>query len=77
MVNKVLRFKNLTYVATDRGLYNDGNSILSDNVQFGLETEMEDTASESVALQINDIVAGVDAIYCGSDSGVIYRFYDE
>lgn len=76
VVNKILRFKNLTYVATDRGLYNDGNSLLSNSVQFGLETGLEDSAGDSVDLTINDIAAGDSALYCCSSNGKIYRFFD-
>ncbi len=73
VVNKILRFKNITWVATDRGLYNDGNSILSDAIQFGLQTEMEDSATASANIEVNDIVSGGDALYCCASNGKVYR----
>lgn len=75
VVNKILRYKNLTYVATDKGLYNDGNSILSDLVQFGLEASLDGDADKSVNVKVNDITAG-KALYCCSSAGYVYRFYD-
>lgn len=75
-VNKIMRFKNLTWVATNRGLYIDSNTILSDSVQFSLQTTLEDTASLSASIEINDISHGQDAIYCASSTGNVYRYYD-
>lgn len=75
-VGQIHRFKNLTWVATDVGLYNDGNSLLGDNAQFGLETTLEDSSTESAAVEVNDIVSGKDALYCGASNGKIYRRYD-
>lgn len=77
VVNKILRHKNLTWIGTDKGLYNDGNSILSDSVQFGVQTDMEDSLSASIALEINDLAAGADALYAGASNGKIYRYLDE
>lgn len=77
-INKIVRFKNITYVATDKGLYNDANSILSDNVQFGLEELLEeDGASVSASVQVNDIGAWHDALYCCASNQKIYRYYDD
>ncbi len=75
VVNKILRFKNLTWVATDRGFYHDGNSILSDAVSFGLQ-DLESSITASAAIEVNDIVNGVDALYCGASNSKIYRFFD-
>lgn len=75
-INKIIRFKNLTWAGTDNGLYNDGNSILSDSIQFGLQTDLESTTLESSKINISDIVHGEDAIYCSSSS-TIYRFLDD
>ncbi|MHA2279315.1 MAG: hypothetical protein ACXAC5_00280 [Promethearchaeota archaeon] len=75
VISKILRFKNLTWIATDKGLYNDGNSVLSDGVQFGLQTELEDSSSESANINISDITAGEDALYCSAENK-IYRFLD-
>ena len=72
-----MRFKNLTWVGTDKGLYNDGNSILSDHVQFGLETELQDTEAKSAAVQINDISNGENFLYCCDAEANIYRLNDE
>lgn len=76
VVNKIFRHKNITYIATDQGLYNDGNSLLSQSVQFGLETTLEDSSDSSAALKINDIVAGENALYCCATNSKIYRFFD-
>lgn len=73
-INKILRFKSLTWAATDKGLYNDANSILSDSVQFGLE-RLEDTVTDSTQLNVSDIAAGVDSLYC-SAGNMIYRLLD-
>ena len=77
VVNKIIRFKNLTFVATDKGLYNDGNSVLSKNVQFGLETSIEDSAENSAELKINDICSGQNSLYCCATNGKIYRRYEQ
>lgn len=77
VVNKILRFKNLTWLATDRGLYHDSNSMLSDNVSFSLQTTMESSTDLSSKIQVNDIVSSEDAVYCCSSAGKIYRFFDE
>jgi len=73
VVNKIVRFKNITWVATDRGLYNDGNSLLSDSAQFGLQL-IESTASNS-DIPISDIAHGLESIYCSGIS-IVYRFMD-
>lgn len=73
VINKILRFKNITWIATNKGLYNDANSILSDNMQFGLQSEMD---NDAVDLHVSDIVAGSSAIYACSNS-VVYRLLDE
>ncbi|KKM70614.1 hypothetical protein LCGC14_1438980, partial [marine sediment metagenome] len=77
VVNKVFRFKNLTWVGTDRGLYDDGNSLLSNSVQFGLATDLEVDTSTSASTPINDITSWGDALYACSDNGKIYRYWDE
>jgi len=77
VVNAVHRFKSLLWVGTDHGLYNDGNSVLSDSIQFGLDNEVEETSLDSSNVVINDIVSGTDALYCCSNSGKIYRFWDD
>ena len=73
VISKIVRFKSLTWIATDKGLYADGNSILSDSVSFGLQN-LEDTEDLSVAVEVTDIVAGSADLYCSSGSGKIYRF---
>lgn len=75
VVSKILRFKNITYVATDKGLYNDANTLLSDSIQFGLE-DIEKDLNESVKKSINDIYAYGDALFCCSTEGCIYKYYD-
>ena len=75
VVTKIVRFKSLTWLATDKGLYNDGNSILGESIQFGLLADLESTASASAQLNISDIDFGVDAFYC-SAGNKIYRFLD-
>lgn len=75
VVNKIIRFKNINFIATDKGLYNDGNSMLSETIQFGLEIIEEDLNS-SINLAINDIVKDDNALYCGSSNGKIYRFFN-
>lgn len=75
-VNKIIRHKNITWIGTDRGLYNDGNSLLSDSVQWGFQTDIEENISQSMSLKINDITYGTDALYVGAHNGKIYRFFD-
>lgn len=75
IINKVVRFKSLTWVGTDKGLYSDGNSILSDSIQFGLETGLEDSTRASAQLNVSDIAYGANAFYC-SAGNKIYRFLD-
>ena len=77
VINKVVRFKNLTYVGTDKGLYNDGNSILSNHVAFGLEVGLDEDAATSAQVHVSDIAFGADALYCSSGDGCLYRFLDE
>ena len=77
VVNAMMRFKNLTWVGTDHGIYNDGNSILGSDVSFGPETGIEDDLTSSVAVEINDITHGTDAIYACGSNGKIYRFWDD
>lgn len=77
VINKVLRFKNLTWVGTDKGLYNDGNSILSDQVTFGLESELDTDAQTSATIHISDIAHGITSLYCASGDGRLYRLLDE
>lgn len=74
VINKILRFKNLTWIATDKGLYDDGNTILSDSVQFGLQN-IESDILQSAGVEVNDITSGSDALYCCSGSN-IYRYLD-
>lgn len=76
VVNKIVVFKGLTWVATDRGLYHDANSLLSDSAQFTLQVGMEDTATTSAAIEVNDIVYGTNALYCCASNGKIYRCLD-
>lgn len=73
VLNKILRFKNITWLATSLGLYNDANTLLSDHVDFGAA---EDLDNGILPAKLNDLVAGSDALYCGSRNGVVYRFLD-
>lgn len=77
VVNSIMRFNNLTWVGTDHGIYNDGNSILGSNVSFGPETSIEDSLIESVSVEINDITHGREAVYACGSNGKIYRFWDD
>ncbi len=70
VINKILRYKENTWLATDHGLYSDGNSILSDNVAFGLVSV--DGGDGDIC--INDLVAGENRIYCCSNSGTLFRY---
>lgn len=75
-VNKIIRFNNLTWIGTDRGLYNDANSILSDQVQFGLQ-DIEVDLAKSIAVNVSDIVYGASVVYCSGTNKRIYRYFDE
>ena len=75
IVSKIERYKNLTFIATDRGLYDDGNTVLGSGVNFSLQTEMEETATDSSQVAINDIAQGEDALYCCGNNGKIYRYF--
>lgn len=76
IVNKIFRFKNITWAATDKGLYNDGNTILTESTAFSLE-RLEPTLSASIDLSINDISCSSDALYCCGSNGKIYRYWDD
>lgn len=76
VINTLIRAKNLTWIGTDKGLYNDGNSILSDSVQLGFETGLE-TSSLGSVVEVNDIAVGSQAIYACGSNGKVYRYYDE
>lgn len=69
-INKMLRHRHNTYIATDYGLYNDGNSILSEQ----MATSLQYLESGSSTIEINDIVSGEWAIYAAGGNGKIYRF---
>ena len=75
VINYVLRYRNLTWIGTDKGLYNDGNSILSDTVQFGLQN-IENSLADSVVIPINCVISGGDAVFCCSSTGNLYRLLD-
>lgn len=74
-VNKITRFKNLTWIATDKGLYNDANSILSDAIQFGLQSEMDESIN-TTDLNISDITTVNNALFCCANN-IIYRYLNE
>lgn len=76
-VNKILRFMDTTWVATDKGLYSDSNSIVSSGVAFKLESTLEESSLASAAVAVTDVIAGSKAMYCCGSNGTIYRFYDE
>lgn len=75
-VNKVVRYKNNTFIASDRGLYADGNSILSDRIALA-DMKIEPDHDEALLLEVNDIAAGADALYCCTNRGRVYRYYDD
>jgi len=76
VVNKIYRFKNITYIGTDAGLYSDGNSILSNNVAFDVISDIADDIDAALVLHINDITSINDALYCCDSNGNLYRFFD-
>ncbi|MCK5851159.1 MAG: hypothetical protein KAH23_09610 [Kiritimatiellae bacterium] len=73
VVNKIVRHKNFTWMGTNQGLYHDSNSILSDQVGWGLQN-LETSNSDDI--KINDIAVGEDAIYAGASNGKVYRYYN-
>lgn len=75
-INKIERFKNITYLATNSGIYRDGNSILSNSVQFGSDITLDEDLETSLSVSINDITHSSDALYCCGSNGKIYRFFD-
>jgi hypothetical protein len=75
-VNRVVRYKNNTFIASDRGLYADGNSILSDRIALA-DMKIEPDHDEALLLEVNDIAAGADALYCCTNRGRVYRYYDD
>lgn len=75
-INCIIRHKNITWIGTDKGLYSDSNSILSDSVQWGLQTELEDGITASKSVIVNDLISDGLALYACSSNGKIYRFYD-
>lgn len=79
VVNRLYSYKNLLWVATDKGLYSDAGTMFSEKVAFSLQT-IKPTGYESV-IPVNDITATVqelntehEALYVGGDDGIIYRF---
>lgn len=75
-VSKIVRFKNLTWIATDKGLYNDGNSVLTESMAYALQ-DIENDIAKSATISVNDIAYGRDAIFCGASNGKIYRYWDD
>ena len=76
VINMVMRFKNLTWLATDAGLYNDANSILSDAVDFSRDSGLDGNPDTYVPSHISDVSHGTQAVYCASSTGKIYRYWD-
>jgi hypothetical protein len=77
-INKLYRFKNITWIGTDKGLYADANTIMSEDISFGLQTTLEEEGAEaSMGVTINDITSGNDALFCCSDQSKLYRYLDE
>lgn len=76
VINKIYRFKNITFAGTDIGLFADGNSIMSDKVAFNRYTDIETTSDLSASISINDIDSYGNKLYCCSNTGKIYRYYD-
>lgn len=72
-VSIVTRFKSLTWLATDKGIYNDNNSILSDLLGWSSAAPIE-VDPDDCLVPINDITCSSNALYCGSSNGKIYRF---
>ena len=72
-VNAIHRFKGMTWAGTDRGLFNDSNSVLSDSVAFGRQTGLEDTTSDDALIEVNVITSSGNNLYCGSSTGKLYR----
>lgn len=72
VVNRFIRFKNLTWIATDKGLYNDSNTVMSDSIGLGLQL----LASTATLAQkpINDISYIGSTLYAGGDDGYLYRY---
>ena len=73
-------YKNLLWVATDKGLYNDSGTILSDKVAFGLQA-VTGSPYDSSLLKINDIVSSKQAsssilemLYCGDSTENVYQY---
>ncbi len=73
-INKLLRFRSLTWIATDKGLYNDGNTLIGSSATLALITNLESTSTRSLNVAINDIVHGQENLYCCGSNGKIYKF---
>jgi hypothetical protein len=74
VVNKIHRFKNHTWIGTDKGLYDDANSLMSESAAFTVQTDMEDEDDTDASLiNIADITHSGNALYCVSNAGKIYR----
>lgn len=79
VINRILFYKNILWVATDKGLYNDSGTILSEKVSFNL-LSITGNAYESHEIVISDIVAYTDddtaleSLYAASSDGTIYQF---
>ena len=80
VVNKLQYYKNVLWVATDKGLYHDAGTMLSSHVTFSLQYITG--SPESSLVPINDIVTSNkeiksdDALYVCSYNGSVYQYKD-
>jgi len=81
-VSNLYYYKSLLWVATDKGLHNDGGTILSEKMEFGLQPLLGNLIDSQI--QINDIVGSVEetrasqqALYACSFDGKIYQLLND
>jgi fibronectin type 3 domain-containing protein len=79
IVNKIYSYKNLLWVATDKGLYCDAGTAFSEKIAFSLQL-IKPTGYESI-IAVNDITSSIkeintehEALYVGGDDGSVYRY---
>jgi len=81
VVNRMYYYKNVLWVATDRGLYSDAGTMLSEKVAFNL-MPIEGSLYNSM-IEINDITGSTvelntanEKLFCCTSTGKIYQFYN-
>jgi hypothetical protein len=71
VINGIIRWKSMTWIASGCGLYTDSNTILSSNISVNL-IDLEENSSLSGNIHITDLAKDNDSLYCCSSDGKVY-----